>query len=380
MPWPIPSAQAIFERAAGTVETLVIAVRPAVDPVALSRAVRSARGMFAILLRTLAMQAREIHDHVAWWSRQYFPDTAEDEFAFRHASIWGVEHRGATTAVGTVTVEGIAGTVVPAGTEFASSEAVSFTTDAVAAIGIGGSVDVAVTAAMAGPTGNLEAGIRLVVVTPFPQIGRITVAGAGIAGGAAEETPAELAAATVARIRQPPHGGAGFDYPAWLRGRFDVRAVKVVTDWVGRGSVGVIVAIQDDPDGRAPTEDEVGEMLAFLGAPGSASGVRPVTAKVVVVAAAVTPLAISVRLRPDTVAVRAAVTEAFSRYIATLGDADDDQNESPIGAIIEPSRISEAISAASGEYAHDLVVPAARYTLAATAFPTPGVITFLEPL
>lgn len=380
MPWPVPSARAIAERAAGAAETLVLAVRPAVDPVALSRAVRSARGMIAILLRTVAMEVREIHDHVAWWSRQYFPDTAEDEFALRHASIWGVEHRGATFALGSVTIEGAAGTVIPAGTEFASSEAVSFTTDAVATIDDGGSVEAAVTAGLAGPSGNLEAGIRLLAVAPFPAISRITVAGAGIAGGAAEETPRELAAATVARIRQPPHGGAGFDYPAWLRGRFDVRAVKVVTDWVGRGSVGVIVAMQDEPFGRAPTEDEAAGMLSYLGAPGSSSGVRPVTANVVVVAAEVVPLDISVRLRPDTVAVRAAVTDAFRRYVAVLGDEDDDQNDSPIGAVIEPSRISEAISAASGEYAHDLTSPAVRYTLGSTAFPVPGTITFLEPL
>ncbi|WP_200911741.1 baseplate J/gp47 family protein, partial [Mesorhizobium sp. 1M-11] len=187
MPWPVPTARTIAERFASALETLVLAIRPEVDPVALSRAVRSARGMFSIIGRVVAMEAREIHDHVAWWSRQYFPDSAEDEFALRHASIWGVEHRGATTAVGTVTIEGVAGTVVPAGTELASSEAVAFTTDAVATIG-GGTVDVAVTASVAGPTGNLEAGIRLVTVAPFPAISRITVAGAGIAGGAAEET------------------------------------------------------------------------------------------------------------------------------------------------------------------------------------------------
>ncbi|WP_200911785.1 baseplate J/gp47 family protein, partial [Mesorhizobium sp. 1M-11] len=179
---------------------------------------------------------------------------------------------------------------------------------------------------------------------------------------------------------QPPHGGAGFDYPAWLRAVFDVRAVKVVTDWIGRGSVGVIVAMKDGETGREPTADEVAEMLAYLGAPGSSSGVRPVTANVVVVAAEPEEVAISVRLRPDSVAIRAGVTEAFARYIATLGDADDDQNDSPIGAVIEPSRISEAISAASGEYAHDLTVPAARYTLDTKQYPVVGAITFLAPL
>lgn len=380
MPWPVPSAKSIAERIASAIETLVTAIRPQTDPVALSRAVRSPRGMFSIIGRAVAMEAREIHDHVSWWSRQYFPDTAEEEFAFRHASIWGVEHRGATTAIGSVSIEGIPGTVIPAGTEMASSEAVSFITDAVATIGVGGVVVASIAASVPGPAGNLEAGVRLRAVAPFPAISRITVSGGGISGGAAEETPRELSAATVARIRQPPHGGAGFDYPTWLRGQFDVRAVKVVTDWVGRGSVGVIVAMRDALFGRAPTGGELAEMLAYLGAPGSSAGVRPVTANVVVVAAEIENLNISVRLRPDTVATRAAVAEAFTRFVATIGDEDDDQNASPIGAIIEPSRISEAISAVSGEYAHDLTVPAARIVLGAKKYPMPGAVTFLAPL
>jgi uncharacterized phage protein gp47/JayE len=108
--------------------------------------------------------------------------------------------------------------------------------------------------------------------------------------------------------------------------------------------------------------------------------VRPVTAHAVVVTAEMTAIPITVRLRPDTVATRAAVTEAFTRYVATIGDADDAQNASPIGAIIEPSRISEALSAASGEYAHDLVVPAARTVLDSRQYPIAGTITWAAAL
>ncbi|MEE9921759.1 MAG: hypothetical protein PBV01_00005 [Brucella anthropi] len=76
---------------------------------------------------------------------------------------------------------------------------------------------------------------------------------------------------------------------------------------------------------------------------------------------------ITVRVRPDTIATRAAVEEAFAAFIATIGDANDDQNASPIGARIEPSRISEAISAASGEYAHDLISPSVPLRSTATS-------------
>lgn len=380
MPWPVPSAKTIAERIASAMEFSISIVRPLVDPLAISRAVRSARGMLAMISRAVALEAREIHDHVAWWGRQYFVDTAEDEFVQRHADIWGIVARPATFAVGKVDIEGAAGTPIPADLEIASSDGTIFKTTETAIIGPNGGAAISVIASVAGPAGNLEAGIRLRTVTAFPEINRIAVGAEGFAGGAEAETPAELADATMAYIRQRPHGGAGFDYPTWLREKFAVRAVKPETDWIGRGSVGVIVAMKDGTSARTPTESEMAEMLSYLGAPGSSSGVRPVTAHVVIVPAEMRAIPITVRVRPDKVATRAAVQEAYAAFIATIGDANDDQNESPIGARIEPSRISEAISAASGEYAHDLISPSAPFTLDPDQYPLPGEITFEEPL
>src|SRR5690606_28780877 len=99
----------------------------------------------------------------------------------------------------------MAGTILPQGTELAAGDGVVFRTGAVAVVGAGGSVSVQVEAVSAGIAGNLEAGIRLVSVAANPAIGRITVEAPGMAGGADAATPAELAAATIQRIRQPPH-------------------------------------------------------------------------------------------------------------------------------------------------------------------------------
>ena len=380
MPWPIPSPKTIAERLASSAETAILAIRPMLDAVALSRAVRSARGMFAIIFRAVSLEMRAIHDHLAWWGRQYFVDTAEDDFVARHASIWGVTRRPASRAIGTVLVEGVPGAVLPEDLELATSNGTVLRTRAVATIEVGGSVSVSVEAVAAGSAGNVEAGIRLLPVAPDPDITRATIEEPGMAGGADEADAPELAAATMRRIRQPPHGGAGFDYPAWLGEAFDVYAVKPVTDWIGRGSVGVVVAMRDGDDPRAPTSEELDAMLAFLGEPGSSGGVRPVTAHVVMVPAELTEIPLTIRIRPDTVETRAAVTEAWERFVRTIGDEDDDANTGPIGATIEPSRITEALSAAAGEYAHDLIVPAAPTTLGAAQLPIAGVPTFEDPL
>jgi uncharacterized phage protein gp47/JayE len=379
MPWPIPTAKAIAESMASTLEAAIVRIKPLIDLAALSRAVRSEKGMFAQIIRAVSLEVREAHDHIGYWSRQYFADTAEEEMVLRHAAMWGVDQRQATRAIGTVLIEGEAGTALPALLELTASTSIRYRTTGTATIAGGGSVSVPVEAVAAGSAGNLESGIRLTTVTPFPEISRVTVEAPGVQGGADEESWEELQQAVLTRIRQPPHGGAGFDYVFWVSRQFATKAVAVVPEWIGRGSVGVIVAMKaDDGSARVPTDEEVDAILDYLGPQSSQTGVKPTTAHLVVLACELQTIPISVRVRPDTVATRAAVTEAYRRYIETIGDEEDTMNASPIGARIEPSRISEAISAASGEYAHDLDVPAAPYTLAAREYPVFAAPTFLE--
>jgi uncharacterized phage protein gp47/JayE len=379
MPWPIPTAKNIAAKIAGSVEAGILRIRPDADAAAVSRGVRKKEGMWAQLGRAFSLELREAHDHLAWWGRQYFPDTAEEEFVLRHASIWGIEQRGKTKAVGSILIEGVAGTPLPSGLQFSASNAVIYETTAIATIGVAGTVTVAGAAVSAGSDGNLESGVQVTVVTPFPEISKATIATA-FEGGADEQTPAEIQAATLERIRRPPHGGAAFDYPTWVAEVASVKAVSVIEEWIGRGSVGIAVIVHnDDGSPRVPTSIELDAIQDHLGGVGSQTGTRPVTARVIVTPGAIRTLALTVRLRPDTLLTRAAVTDAWARYVATIGDEEDEQNASPIGALIEPSRISEAISAASGEYAHDLILPAAPFELERTEYPVAGPITFEDP-
>lgn len=378
MPWIVPKAKALAARFAASIEDGLFAIRPDLDPLALSRAVRSPRGVFAQLGRAVALVVSEIHEHVAYWSRQYFVDTAEDEHVLRHAGIWGIGQRAPVAALGSILFEGDPGEGIPAGTELSSPDGILFRTVEPGVIGPEGTVTVAAAASVAGPEGNIESGIRLTTVIAAPSITRVSVDG-DFVGGVGEWTMAELAAATQAHIRQRPHGGAAFDYPTWLAARFPVLAVNVVEDWVGRGSVGIVVIMRNaDGSPRVPSNGEIAAMHDYLGGPGSQTGVRPVTARVVVVPGEIVTVPLTVRIRPDAPLTRAAVTEAWTRYVATIGDEEDERNAGPIGATIEFSRVSDAISSAAGEYAHDLILPAATYTLARTEFPVAAMPTFAD--
>ncbi|MBB4956232.1 putative phage protein gp47/JayE [Agrobacterium vitis] len=379
MTWSIPSAKTILARIAASAETGLLSIRPEASSAAISRAVRSTKGVFAQIFGAVAPELSEVHDHVAWWARQYMPDSADDEaMILRHASIWGIEQREAKTAVGTVLIAGTAGTVLARGIEMTASDGVAYITTVGGLIDVSGTLVIAATATTAGSDGNLEAGVKLSITEANPDITSVTVATA-FSGGSDAETPEEMQVRYLERIREPPKGGSATDYKAWVAEIADVYAVRVAEDWIGRGSLGIVIVMKDENnDPRVPTDAELAEIGAYLGVQGSQTGVRPVTARVIPVAGVLVEVPISVRLRPDTTTTRAAVREAFARFIKTIGDDDDDTNTSPIGAVIEPSRISEAISAADGEYGHDLGFPVSKYTLASNQCPIVGTITWLD--
>jgi uncharacterized phage protein gp47/JayE len=130
---------------------------------------------------------------------------------------------------------------------------------------------------------------------------------------------------------------------------------------VGLGSVGVVVATGSALAPTAPTPAELARVQEVLDAN------RPVTALALAVPATIAPLALTIRLEPDTAAVRGAVTEGLRLFLA---------GEPGIGGVIRRSRLSEAISSASGEFAHRLDLPAADVALAPTALATLGAITW----
>lgn len=374
MVWRVPTASQISDRMAGFLETALTQAAGlkgiVLDPVKLSFAVRSARGVFAQLTRAVALELRSVHDHIAYRGRQIFIDQCDDDTVPVHAGIWGVDRRQPIKAVGTVTLTGTPAAVIPSGIQLASSAGISYMTTTSGIIAGGGTVTVAAEAVDGGADGNLASGVRLLVQTVAPDISGAVVASA-FSGGADEQEISSWREDVRSRIRRPPHGGAEFDYKTWVADAADIAAVKVAPGWVGNGSVGLIVAMKDPAGPRAPTPAELSAIQTYV------TPLKPVTAYIVPVAATIRPLTISVQVRPDTALVRAAVIAAWQRFVATLGDEDDASNASPIGAVIERSRLIEAISSASGEYAHDLVSPAATFTLAPAEFPVAGAITFV---
>jgi len=375
MPFPLPTPEDLTRQQEGLMELSLRQYAEAkgltVSPEAISRAVRSPQGMVSAIIRSQVQLLYTGHLHLRWWGDQYFPDTAELDNLVRHADIWGVFQRPATKAIGRVTFTGDPGLPIPKDVELRSSTGVLFVTTAPATIPAEGAVLVDVSAMEAGPSGNVEGGARLALVSPLlglSEQGAIIDAD-GIAGGASEETPGDLLERLLQRIRQPPHGGAFFDYPVWVQNAFAVSHVRTLPNWIGAGSVGVCVAMGTKDAPRVPTTAELDAILDYLGRMNDPDhqGVRPVTAEVVMVPVELLPVPLEIRLSPDEFAVRQAVDTAVRAFFA---------KEATIGERMPLSRLSEAISAARGEYSHELIQPSASVMPSLSQLPVPGAITW----
>lgn len=365
MPFPLPTPDELAESQAAEMAAALKALRPEVSPLAIDRSVRSEKGLVAAHVRTDALGLYGTHLHLRWWGDQYMPDTAEAEHLVRHASIWGVYRREATKAVGFAVFTGTPGLPIPIGLQLRTPGGALVETSAAGVVAGGGTVTLALIATDGGTAANTAGGATLPVVTALagldPQAA--TLDADGLAGGTAEESDVSLLDRLLAVIREPGHGGAAFDYPNWVRSTFAASKVKAVANWVGPGSVGVVVAMGTALAPEEPSPAQVAAIAAHL------DDLRPVTAEVHVVAYLPLVVPFTLAITPDTVANRAAAQAALADHFA---------REAQIGDRLELSRISEAISAANGEYAHRLVSPSAAIVPTARQLPLLGPITW-EP-
>lgn len=345
-----PDLPTLINRAEADIETRL----PGADA-------RLRRSNLNVLARVHSGAVHGLYGFLEWLSRQVLPDTADTDNLDRHASLWKVPRKAASPAVGYIQVTGSNGAIIPADSTLARSDGVEYATDAEAVI-VAGVAVIAVTAVAGGQAGNAAAASLLSFDTPIAGVSAsATVGASALTGGADIETDDALRARLLARIQQPPQGGADYDYVAWALGVPGVTRAWVYPNELGLGTV-TVRFVRDDDASPIPDAGEVAAVQAHIDA------LRPVTAQPTVVAPVAVPLDFSIDLVPDTSANRAAV-EAELRDLL--------RREAEPGGTILISHIREAISLATGENDHTLTVPAADVTHSTGEMATFGVITWV---
>lgn len=318
------------------------------------------RSNVGVLSKSFGGAAHMLHGHLDWISKQVIIDTAEAEYLERHARTWGITRKTADYAQGSVTFTGTNGSAIPAGTALRRADGAEYTTDAEVSIS-NGQATAQVTAVLPGEAGNADAGVALVLLSPLTGVqGSALVGLAGITNGVEAEADESLRARLLARIQAPAKGGAASDYEQWATEVAGIGRAFVRPQYLGPGTVGLFV-ISNDALAPIPNAEKVAEVQAYI------ESKRPVTATVYTFAPAPFLVNMTIKIAPNTLAVR----EAIAGELRALF-----QREAEVGGTLIRSHISEAISTSAGEFDHRLIVPAGDLVIPANGFPVLGTLTF----
>lgn len=294
----------------------------------------------------------EVILYISNLAAELLPDTAQ-EWLDRHADIWLQQGRKeATFAGGVVYLTGAKGVTVPALTSISSNAGVTYRTTAPVTLGLM-PTPVPVEALDAGTVGNADAGLMFRLTEAVPGVdGNVTTG--EINGGVDTEGQEELRERILARIQNPPHGGAAHDYVAWAKEVPGITRAWAVGNEMGIGTVSLRVMADQlrASSNGIPTAEDLATVAAHL------ETVRPVAVRDLFTLAPIPePVNLTVaNLDRDDVAVRAAIEKELRDML--------DRRAAP-GQTIYRSWVSEAISAAVGEDHHDL-------TFGNLVMPTPG--------
>lgn len=320
------------------------------------------RAVVRILPRVWSGAVHQLHGHLDWNGRQMLASTADDDQLDRHGADVGVQRNAGAAAGGELTVTGTNGTPIPAGTRWQRADGLQYVSSAEVTVS-GGSASPSVTCTTVGAAGNAEEATALALVSPIAGIvSAAEVAEDGLTNGVDLESNDRYRQRILERKRQAPHGGSVADYIRWAKEVAGVTRVWILQNWMGAGTVGVTFVLDDEED-VIPDGDKVDELQEYIDDPTR----RPVTAEVIVFAP--TPLTVNftIAVVPNTAPVKAAVEAELADFLRRYAEP---------GKVIPLSKLSEAISLASGEESHIMTVPAANVAPTSGQLPVMGAVTW----
>ncbi|MBE5252910.1 baseplate J/gp47 family protein [Mixta mediterraneensis] len=310
--------------------------------------------------RVQAAAVHTLYGYLDYLARNMLPDLCDEDWLYRHARIKRCPRKDAVAASGFIRWDGLGGTpTLPAGTQIQRDDQVTFTTTQTVKAS-GGLLRVPVVADVAGRAGNTDDGIALRLGTPISGIPSTGYADT-LNGGDDVEALETWRARVMERYYWIPQGGADPDYIIWAKEIAGITRAWTFRHYQGTGTVGVMVATSD-PANPAPADDEVQAVRAHILplAPVAGSGLF-------VFAATEHVIPMTIALAKDTPEIRTAVAAELNSLMLRDGQ--------PSGKVYL-SRISEAISLATDEVAHQLRSPTVDIMLGQTELPVLGEITW----
>ena len=212
---------------------------------------------------TAMEKSQLIQFHLLQTLKLMFPMWAWGDWLDYHAMAVGIKRKEAGYATGRLQIKGIAKTVIPKGTVFATlattkSSSIEFITTEEHLIGNKGEVEIAIKALEPGTLANVKAGTIVLMARPIKGIQEITNQD-DITGGTAieDDTSLRTRIQEINTSTSTSFVGNNNDYIRWAKEIVGVGNVMIIPEWNGPGTVKIILV---DTNGK-PANEEILEKV-----------------------------------------------------------------------------------------------------------------------
>lgn len=212
-----------------------------------------------------------------------FADTSWGEYLTMRAKEFGVIRKAATKAIGKVTITGIVGSEIIAGSLFATTQDVKFYSLKDSTVGTDGTVTIDIQCGTYGTIGNVEIGTIINIPYSIPGVIAVTNMAATY-DGFEEETDTELLERYLLKVRTPATSGNKYHYMQWATAVEGVGQAKVLPLWNGPGTVKVIII---DSNNQTASNDLIQKVKGYV------EQYRPIGADVTITSPTPKPINIS---------------------------------------------------------------------------------------
>lgn len=337
-----------------------------------------------ILGTSVAGLSHQHYGYLAWIAKQATPYTATGEFLEAWGGLKEVYREGATFARLRATFLGVAGKVLPPGTEVARSDGVYYLTAAEAKVASDGTLSVDIVARDSGTDANASAGTLVTLAGVADGIQSSGAVTDTVALGTALELDEPFRTRVLTAYQAKARGGAIDDYLVWA-----LNATGVTRAWVkplgaGPGTVVVYVmfdVVNIDNDGFPTGGNGLSALDSRVTAASMAKGdllsvadavfaSQPVTALVYLCAPTPSPVPFTITgLATSSSSMRAAIAQAIAQVMVDQG--------APIeGTNVDLSAIESAIAAIAGTAGFVITSPAGNIPNQRGYLPTLGKVTY----
>lgn len=337
-----------------------------------------------ILGTSVAGLSHQHYGYLAWIAKQATPYTATDEYLEAWGGLKEVYREGATFARLRATFLGVAGKVLPQGTEVARSDGVYYLTAAEAIVAGDGTLVVDIVAQDSGTAANASAGTLVTLAGVADGIQSSGAVTDTVALGTALELDEPFRTRVLTAYQAKARGGAIDDYLVWA-----LNATGVTRAWVkplGAGPGTVVVYVMFDvvnianngfPTGGNGLSALDSRVTAASVAKGDLLSVadtvfasQPVTALVYLCAPAPSPVPFTITgLATSSSSMRDAIAQAIAQVMVDQG--------APIeGTNVDLSAIESAIAAIAGTSGFVITSPAGNIPNRRGYLPTLGKVTY----